>query len=78
METEYSSYRLGLTEKRGGWLVKKSRAGKVTAEEKRRAWAGWDLPRSPWIGRGHSWGRYVGHPRPSGSHDDTHHAEGPL
>ena len=35
METEYSSYRLGLTEKRATWLVTwhKVRAGKVTAKE---------------------------------------------
>ena len=37
METEYSSYRLGLTEKRAKWLVtwlrEKSRAGNVTAKE---------------------------------------------
>ena len=37
METEYSSYRLGLTEKRARWLVtwlrEKSRAGNVTAKE---------------------------------------------
>ena len=37
METEYSSYRLGLTEKRARWLAtwlrEKSRAGKVTAKE---------------------------------------------
>ena len=37
METEYSSYRLQLTEKRARWLVtwlrEKSRAGNVTAKE---------------------------------------------
>ena len=37
VETECSSYRLGLTEKRAGWLVawlrEKSRAGNVTAKE---------------------------------------------
>ena len=37
METEYSSYRLGLTEKRARWLVmwlrEKSRAGNVTTKE---------------------------------------------
>ena len=36
METEYSSYRLGLTEKRARWLVtwlREKSAGKVTAKE---------------------------------------------
>ena len=37
METEYSSYRLGLTEKRSGWLVSwlrdKVERGHVTATE---------------------------------------------
>ena len=37
METEYSSYRLGLTERRATWLVTwlrdKVRAGKVTSKE---------------------------------------------
>ena len=37
METEYSSYRLGLTEKRASWLVawlrEKIRAGNVAAKE---------------------------------------------
>ena len=33
METEYSSYRLGLTEKRASWLRKKIRAGNVAAKE---------------------------------------------
>ena len=37
METEYSSYRLGLTETRASWLVAwlrgKIRAGNVTAKE---------------------------------------------
>ena len=37
METEYSSYRLGLTEKRAGWLVawlrEKCRARNVTAKQ---------------------------------------------
>ena len=37
MEKEYSSYRLGLTEKRAGWLVawlrEKTRAGNVTAKK---------------------------------------------
>ena len=48
METEYSSYRLGLTEKRASWLVawlrEKIRAGNVTAKE---------------MAQGLFWGRYM-------------------
>ena len=53
METEYSSYRLGLLEKRAGWLVawlrEKSWAGNVTAKKMAQ-----DSPQSPSIGRGPS------------------------
>ena len=46
METEYSSYRLGLTEKRSGWLVSWLRddvkLGHVTARWP-KVWVGWDL-----------------------------------
>ena len=65
METEYSSYRLGLTEKRAGWLVAWLRAGNVAAKERAQG-----LGRLSLDGRGLSWGRYMpGLP---------HHAEGPL
>ena len=59
METEYSSYRLDLTEKRAGWLVawlrEKSQAGNVTAKEMAHRLSRLGLlPQSPSIGRGPS------------------------
>ena len=65
METEYSSYRLGLTEKRATWLMTwlrdKVRAGKVAAKEMAQGlWAALRLVIC-----------YSGTPGP---YDDTHHA----
>ena len=79
METEYSSYRLGLTEKRARWLV----TWPVTSPLRR--WRGLgqagicrDLPGLGEAIPGAAICLVVSHPRSSGSHDDTHHAEGPL
>ena len=81
IETEYSSYILGLTHKRARWLVtwlrEKSWAGNVTAKAQ-------GLGRLGFAAISLDWKRrflgaiclVVSHPRPSGSHDDTHHAEG--
>ena len=71
METEYSSYRLGLTEKRAGWLVawlrENIRARNVTAKEMARRYLpelGEAFPK-PAI-------RLVfRYPRTPGPHDDT-------
>ena len=80
METEYSSYRLGLTEKRARWLVtwlrEKSRAGNVTAKGQTGIWR--DLPGLGEAIPGAAICLVIGYPRPLGSHDDTRHAEGPL
>ena len=82
---EYSSYRLGVTEKRARWLVtwlrEKSRARNVTAKEMAQG-----LGRLGFAAISLDWERpflgllclVVSHPRPSGSHDDTHHAKIPL
>ena len=85
MESEYSSYRLGLTEKRARWLVtwlrEKSRAGNVTAKEMAQGWGRLGFAAISGLGEaipGAAKCLVVSHPRPSGSHDDTHHAEGPL
>ena len=77
--------RLGLTEKRAGWLVawlrEKSQAGNVTAKEmagtgqtricRNLSGLGEALPRTAIC-------LVLRYPGPSGSHDDTRHAEGPF
>ena len=74
VETEYSSYGLGLTEKRAGWLVAWLRE-KIQARNVDGARLAISLH-----------GAFPGaaiclvlrYPRPPGSHDDTHHVEGPF
>ena len=60
------------------WLREKSRAGNVTAKEIRQAGICRDLPGLGEAIPGAAICLVVGHPRPSGFYDDTHHAEGPL
>ena len=77
METEYSSYRLGLTEKRARWLVawlrEKIRAGNVTAKQMAQG-----LDRLGFAAISLDWERPFLAPGPPDSHDDSHHAESPL
>ena len=81
METEYSSYRLGLTEKRAGWLVawlrEKTRAGNVTPKEMVQG-LGRLLPRLGEAFPAAAICLVISYSRPSGPHDDTHHAESPF
>ena len=85
METEYSSYRLGLMEKRATWLVTwvrdKVQARKVTAKEMAQG-----LGRLGFAAISLDWERpFLGHYMPGhqlsgapGPDDDTHHAEDHL
>ena len=77
VETEYSSYRLGLTGKKARWLVawlrEKICAGNVTAKEMAQG-----LGRLGFAFPGAAICLLFRYSGPPGCHDDTHHAESPF